>query len=181
MATFKDRIPARKELFTVFLASAFASNAWALYNITQEVPAWILRLSLGEMVGVMAHSLLFALLDALPIFVALTLAAIVLPASWLRDRFVAIGSSVAFITAVWMIIFHTNNLLTQRDVIKIAVWAASYALITAVVYIWILRSDKANRAVVNGVERLGLLAGLYLVLDLVGIGVVLIRTLMGSL
>lgn len=181
MATFKQSIPARKELITVFLATAFASNAWALYNITQEVPAWILRLSLGEMIGVIAHSLMFALFDALPIFIALTVAAVILPGQWLRDRFVAIGSSVAFISAVWMIIFHVNNLLGRRDVVLLALWAGSYALVTAVFYVWILRSDSANRAVVSGVERLGLLAGLYLILDIVGIGVVLIRTLTGSM
>lgn len=179
MDTFKKRFPERQQLIYVFLASAFASNVWALYNITQEIPAWILRLSLGEMMGVMAHNLYLALLDSLPIFILLTIASVILPAAWLKKRFVSIGSAVAVLTAVWLIVLHKTNLIGTRDTTGLALWVGSYVVVTAVVYFVIQRNEKANKGVANFVERLALLAGIYIFIDVISIIIVIVRNIGG--
>lgn len=179
MDTFKQRIPPRKQLIALFLVCAFISNLWALYIITQEVPAWILRLSMGELVGVAAHTLLFALLDALFVFTGLVLLAILLPARWFRQRLVSIGAAVATLTAVLLIVVHTRGLLGFGNPTLLAISVGLYLLLLAGAYIAIQRSDKVSQAIVNVVNRLSLLAVIYLVLDGLGILIILVRTIGG--
>ena len=179
MDTFRTRFPERKQLVYVFLAFAFASNVWALYDITQEIPAFILRMSLGELLGVISHSLVFSLIDSLFVFFILVLLSVILPASWLRNRFMAIGSAIAILTAVWMMFFHLNNLIGTRNIAGITIWAVSYLIVLAVVYFFIQRSDKLNQGIANFIERLALLAGIYIVLDILGIIVIIVRNIGG--
>lgn len=163
----------------MFLAFAFASNAWALYDITQELPAWIKRLSIAEMVGVMAHSLAFALLDSLTVFIGLTLLAILLPESWLRKRYVAIGTAVAIITGIWMIYFHLNGLISARNIGGLGLWILSYVVVLGLAYFFIQRNDRVSRAFSSFAERLALLAGIYIMLDIFGVIVILVRNVVG--
>ncbi len=179
MDTFKNRLPERQQLIYVFLAFAFASNAWALYDITQEFPAWILRLSIGELLGVVSHSLVFAFLDAVFIFLILVILSAILPASWLRNRFVSIGTAIAFITGVWFIFLHLNNLISQRNVTMIAIWAISYLAVLIATYVFIQRSEKVHKGIAGFIERLALLAGIYLVLDILGFIVIIVRNIGG--
>lgn len=181
MATFRNRFPNRHQLISVFLASAFASNAWALYNITQEIPAWILRLSMSEMLGVIAHNLYLALLDALPIFLVLTLLSAILPAAWLKNRFTAIGTALAMVTAVWFIFLHVNGFIGTRNTTALLLWGVSYLVATFLIYFYILRSDKANQALTTFAERLALLAGIYIVVDILSVIVVLVRSIWGTI
>jgi len=59
------RFPTKQELFYTLLACVFPIHVWSLINVMREIPAWILRLSIAEMVGVIAHAQLFALIDTI--------------------------------------------------------------------------------------------------------------------
>ncbi|MEM7331068.1 MAG: hypothetical protein AAF490_03175 [Chloroflexota bacterium] len=179
MDIFKKRLPERQQLIYVFLAFAFVSNAWALYDISQEFSAFVLRLSLGELLGVYSHSLMFALVDAMFAFMLFLIASFILPTAWVRERFVSIGTSIAFITGVWMIIFHLNNLASRRNVTSIGLWLGSYILVLIAVYIFIHRNEKFHQGIANFIERLALLAGIYIFLDIVGFLVIIIRNIGG--
>lgn len=181
MGIFKKRLPAKRQLVYLFLLCAFLSNAWALYNATQEFPAWLLRLSLGEIVAVVSYTMVYALLDALLMFVGLVLASMILPGRWLRDHFLAAGSVVALVTAVWLIIFNFYPaIFEERSVTLLGLWGGSYLIVLALLYLWVLRSDKARAAVARFVERLALLSGVYLVITAISIIVILVRNIWGA-
>jgi len=158
------------------MAAIFPVHVWSLINVTREVPAWILRLSISEMVGVMAYAQLYALLDTLLIFVPLLLLAVLLPATLFRNKFVATGTAVIFISSAWFIFLHLNGqIIEQRQIAVLAIWGVSYLLILAAAFIFIRKNQKLETAIVSFVQRLSVLSVLYLIIDLLSLVVIVVR------
>ncbi|MCP5101516.1 MAG: hypothetical protein GY943_38715 [Chloroflexi bacterium] len=142
----------------------------------REIPAWILRLSISEMVGVIAYSQLLAFLDTLLIFIPILLLAAILPAAWLRDKFVAMGTAVAFISSAWFVVLHLNNqIIEQRQVAVLVAWAVSYVVVLGVIYVLVRRNAKVESGIINFMQRLSVLSILYLFIDVVSVVIVVVR------
>ncbi|MCA9921101.1 MAG: hypothetical protein KC419_12270 [Anaerolineales bacterium] len=178
MAIFKNRFPTKQELYYFLLACVFPIHVWSLINVMREIPAWVLRLSIAEMLGVIAYAQLFALLDTLVVFLPLVLVSAVLPASLLRKRFVAVGTAVVFITSGWLIYLHLNNwVFEQRDTAVFAIWGVTYLVAMIGVYLLIQRSEKVAAGISNFVQRLSVLSILYLIVDIISLIIVVVRIL----
>ncbi|MCP4356837.1 MAG: hypothetical protein GY796_02320 [Chloroflexi bacterium] len=190
MATFSDSqistaAPQKKflgvatqDLWLLFVAVVFPVHVWAIINILREIPSMLLRMSLWEIVAVISYALLFALLDSIVLFVGVTLLGLILPGRFFKDRFVAVGSMLALVTAVWLIIFNLNPAwFDQRQSVPLALWAISYVVVVAAAYIAIWRKPGVEAKVVNFVNRLTVLSSIYLFLDLISIIIVIIRNI----
>jgi hypothetical protein len=176
LATFNNRFPKKQEIFTVLLACIFPVHIWSLINVMREIPAWILRLSISEMVGVIAYSQLYAFLDTLLIFIPILLLSVVLPAGLFRIKFVALGTAVAFITSAWFIFLHLNNqVIEMRQTAVMAAWAISYLVVLVGFYLLVHRNAKVETAIIRFVQRLSVLSLLYLMIDVVSVVVVVVR------
>ncbi len=131
----------------------------------------------AELLGSFSYVMgVFALPDAIVLFLGVLLLAFILPYRFFREKFAALGSAVALITAVWLVIFHSfPKWLEMRQMVPLALWAASYLLVMGVAYFQILRNPKAEALVDSFMQRAVSLAGLYLFIDFLSLINVLIR------
>ena len=158
-------------LWIVFAAAVFPTHLWSIIDFLREYPAWIKRMNTSELLGSFSYMMgVFALPDALLLFVGIVLLALILPFRFFREKFAAMGSALALITAVWLIIFHSfPNWLEMRQLVPLVLWAVSYVVVIGASYFMILRQPKAEALVDNFMQRAVSLAALYLFIDFIGI------------
>ncbi len=170
------RFPKKQEIYYLLMATVFPIHVWSLINVTREVPAWILRLSISDMVGVIAYAQFYALIDTLVIFIPLLLLAVLLPTTLFRNKFVAKGTAVIFISSAWFIFLHLNGqIIEQRQIAVLGIWGVSYLLVLAAAILIIQKNQKLEMAIVSFVQRLSVLSVLYLIIDLLSLIVIVVR------
>ena len=168
----------RATLWIVFAAAVFPTHLWALIDFLREYPAWIKRMDISELLGAFSYVMGFALLDAILLFLGVLVLALILPYRFFREKFAALGSALALITAVWFIIFHSfPQWLEMRQMVPLGLWAASYLLVLSIAYIQILRNPKVEAVVDNFMQRAVTLSALYLFIDFLSLINILIRNI----
>ena len=131
----------------------------------------------SELLGSFSYVMgVFALPDAIVLFLGIILLALILPYRFFREKFATFGSAFALITAVWLIIFHSFPAwLAMRQLLPLGLWVISYLLVLGVAYFQISRNPKAEALIDSFMERAASLAMLYLFIDFLSIINVAIR------
>lgn len=176
MAIFRDRLPSGPQLLTAFVVCVFITHIWSIYNVLQEVPAWILYMNIWELLGGIAYTQLFALVDSLLLLAGVVALGFILPRRWFLDRFVAQGSLAALVVSAWAVLAHTqggagnmwsvNGLLLGFAAILVAIAVGSFL---------IQRFKKLETALSGVAERLVVLSFIYLALDALSIVIIVLR------
>ena len=170
MAIFKGRFTLQG-LNQLFVFCAFPIHVWALINMFQDVPSWVLYLRSWEVIGMVAYTLSFALIETLIVFVVVLLIGLIVPKRWLVDKYIPLASlwlvEVAFMAILFQhaIIYY----LPKRNLV------IGYALILAVSAILILRFPKVGIIFRWVAEKLVVLSVLYIFFDVLGLLVVILR------
>ena len=166
-------------LWIVFAASVFPTHLWAIIDFLREYPAFIKRMNTSELLGSFSYVMgVFALPDAIVLFLGIVVLALILPYRFFRVKFATLGSALALITSVWLIIFHSfPKWLEMRQLLPLGLWAVTYLLMMGISYFQILRNPKAEAAVDNFMQRAVSLAALYLIIDFLSIINVVFRIL----
>lgn len=176
MAIFKKRLPSSQEAIYGFAAFAFPIHVWLIINVMREIPAWILRLNIWDLVGVVAYSQVLALLETTLVFLATVLLVGILPTAWFRRRFIASSGALAFIVAIWFVFLHYNGqIIEQRLPVPLLIWGVSLIFVLMGSLIVIHRFRRVEAAIENLVKRLAVLSFIYLFLDFVSLILVIIR------
>jgi hypothetical protein len=180
LATFKSKVPPRRELVLVFTAAVVTVNIWSIMGILREVPAWIVRMSAVDMVGVIGYLQGLALFESMLVFLAVVALALALPRGWLADKFGGLGSSIIILSSLGAVFLH---LMGGRLRSIGFVWLILAALVVILliggwtVMVW--RSVRLRRTIEQIVERAAVLAAVYLVLNGFGVLIILARNLVG--
>ncbi len=177
MATFRSRLALNRDIVLVFAAIVFPVYSWSVLQILRLFPSWILRLSLWELVGIIAYTQAYALLESLLILIALVLLSAVLPARFFRKNFVAQGSLLVFLTAGWVIATHHNNQFFPREIRVFLLWSAIYLVSVGVSFILIRRYERLDQIVNSLVERLTVFLYVYLPISLAAVIIVILRNI----
>lgn len=161
----------------VFLMSILASHAWTLIGLFNEMPALALRLSFLELIGVTAYYLLFAFFEALVVWMIINLLSAVLPAGILRGEFLSKGSLLLFMTYLWIIpLFYNYRMLLYWPWGR-SLWIVLYLLLLALIQLAFKLILDLPFKLRPAIERLAVLASIYLMFDLLALIVVSIRNL----
>lgn len=179
MATFRNRLPPRRDLLPVWATILFPVFSWSLIWFFQKMPGWQPFLNIGAILSILAYALGFALLESLIVLGVVVALAAILPARALRTRFAALGSTLVLASTFWTIIFQLifEPVILYWTGIEFIVWfgLALVSILLAVVLVH--RSRRAQRIVTSLADRLTVFVYLYVPLGLVGLVVVLIRNL----
>jgi len=170
LATFKERFPARKDWLPIFGVCAFVVHGWAIFSLLREIPSLLLRLGMGDILAAIAYTLTFALAESL-LFFALVFALVgLLPHRWFRNHTIWMGTVVA-------VLLQYASLLSVMSA-ELPVFMAWLLGLGALLLIFfrLLRGDKM-RLWLDLVERVSVLAALYLVVDGLSLVVVVLRNL----
>jgi hypothetical protein len=177
--SISKRLPDRQEMVLVFIGCVFIIHVWAIVNLFYTVPAWLLRMNMGQLVGSSAYVLSFALMESILVWGFLLLLTLMLPNALLRKQFVAQSIGLVLVSAFFSIVLHFNYafLVTRRIFIPILV--ACFIALALVVLYWTGRSERFDRAIRATLERLSVLSGIYLFFDAIAVLIVLARNIIG--
>ena len=187
------RIPfSKQELLKLFLVCALPINFWALIvwfrsfgSVAEELGQW-------DAIGVGAYILLFALVEILVVFIVLVLLSLLIPKKWRQEKTIAQVSALYLMVPIGLILDQTrdlitfpregfiwqavnslNNILSSSQVILLVIGSAvAIGLVVA-----IHRFERVHSLVSAGIDKLVVLSGIYLVLNLAAIIIVIIRNI----
>jgi hypothetical protein len=141
----------------------------------------MIYLSSWTITGVSAYMLAFALIESAVIFLALVLVGAILPAQLFRNKIVALGSVIVFITSGWAIAAHYNNeVIRSSDFQELSRWLLLYLASILVPYLLIQRFKRLEVFVSAFADRLTVLLLFYVPFGVLGMIIVLIRNVSGG-
>jgi hypothetical protein len=166
------------DLLLSFGAIAFPVHVWAIINILAIFPAWLLRLSIWELAGAISYPLVVALLESSILWIGLVVLSYLLPKNWLANKFVALSSVLVWLLAAWAV-------LVQFIYERILQWGPKQMLPGLIfvvfsfglVYWLVQRHGRLEGWIKNLTQGLAILAYLYMIFDLLGLVVVILRNL----
>ena len=182
----------RQGLWSLFLMCALPLHAWALLLAFRDLSWLTERTNAWDAVGVLCYGLLFALIESVLLFLVMAALGLIIPRHWDPERRTALLGALVLVLCLWAMLgqlfFLTNAHMPER-VVRFLVRSGHplrimYPVIVGLVGgsfllpAWaVLRSAKGLRFVGGLIERLALLATLYLVFDVAALVIVVIRNL----
>jgi hypothetical protein len=167
-----------QDIRLVFAACVFPIHAWSIFTVINEVPAWILRLDVFDLLGMLAYTQAFALIESLLVTAALLLVGFVLPRQLLSDRMVSQGSLLILVGTVWTIAIHAfDSVIRQWGAVQFLPWLVAGLVSLVLPYFLTKHLPKLNGLMRSLVQRLSVLSFVYAVLGAAGLVVILLRNL----
>jgi len=192
MVNFITSRYSRQGLWSLFLISAFPLHLWTLILAFRDI-SWVTeRTNAWDAIGVVSYGMLFALIESVVIFLIFALLGLITPGQWESNRRITFLAFLILITSVWAMIsqllFLWNvslparaiEFLRQSDHPVRIVYAIILMVVTPTVLLpaySFLRTKRAVTIMQNLMERLSLLSMFYLVFDLLGVIIIIVRNL----
>jgi hypothetical protein len=131
-----------------------------------------------DVIGVIAYLQAFALVESIIVFIPLLLLSMVLPLTWFRDKFVALGTGIVYLSAAWFIFALLHDQALRWWGFRLLLpWFGAYAASLLVLSVLIHRSSRLEALINSFVHRLTVLASTYLLIAFAAVVIVLIRNL----
>jgi hypothetical protein len=187
-----------KDFFKLLLVISFPIHIWSFFQIFNNFE-WIAnRTNLNDAIGYFAYALMFALFDSLIISILVILIYLPLKSSRGQNKAHGIFTSVYFISTAWLIFYRvkiaqtrdgefiwhfiqeigdTYSLRLRYEYGLLFFYAAMIALTLILPVFLINKYHKAEKIVQTLIERVELLAYIYIFLDVVGILTVIFRNI----
>ncbi len=183
------------DLLILFLVCAFLQHAWALFLSFRDFD-WITeRTNQWDAVGNIAYASLIALADTIFLFLIILVMSLLVHKIFSVKTRLAIMSVIVLITSLWFIFeqgfyliggnmpqpildFLVNSSHPYRIFIGVILILVISSFILPIFFI--LRSEKFTNGTISFLERISLLSGLYLFIDVIGIGIIIYRNVKGS-
>jgi hypothetical protein len=180
---FKDRFASTQDLLLVFSTCAVPIYVWSILNMLHKVPAWLMQFDVWDLIGVIAYTQVFTLIETMAVFLALVLLGTILPAWLLRDRFAAQASIVVLLSAALVILAHLNNMILPylggRRELTFPLYMASIGIFyvgsIGAFNVLIRRHKKLENLIRSLANRLIAISSIYVTLSLLSVVVVILR------
>ena len=115
----QSKFPSKGESWLVFSACIFPVHFWMTFVLLYNLNSILLKADLWQAIAIFAYSYSLALLESILLFTCILLLAVILPQKALRDRFVYLGTSLAFIISAIALITNTPKLMNQKWLIML--------------------------------------------------------------
>jgi hypothetical protein len=161
-------------VFLLFLAILFPINFWALLFFLQELPAYLLRLSLWDIIGILSYGLTLALIDSLIILGITLLIGFFIPRRIVRGHEISSATSVAYSIIVWVIPIHFRNFFIEKLPVLQSGWViwlwTGLVILLCTIFIYIfLNNEVLEDRLTAFLERLSVLSTVYLIMNGLGL------------
>jgi hypothetical protein len=148
------------------------------------------RTNSWDAVGIVSYGLFFTFFESLIVFFSAVLLGFLISNNWREEQRISLIGSLVIILALWSIFNQTYFLRamtpsegfvnfyisTGRPLIALYLTALIAVGITVTIPTYaILATDKAEKLILNGFERLSTLMILYLFFDIIALIIILIR------
>jgi len=192
MTVAKQNIYTRQGLWSLFLMCAFPLHLWALLLAFQDV-GWVTeRTNAWDAVGVIAYALLFALVETVLMSMVFTAIGLLVPRYWSPNKRIGFLILLVLLLSLWgmisqlLFLWHINlpesviHFLVQSGHPVRYSYAGALVIITPTIALpvyFFMKSDGMLTRIENLANQLSILTSFYLVLDVVGILIIIIRNL----
>lgn len=179
-------------MWLLFSVCATPIHVWALILFFRDF-SWISeRTDSWDAIGVGSYGLLVALVESFLVFVLAYGASYILPKSWPEKQRIILIGVLTFLVAAWAIVGQLyflfevrfpNNLIRSIAQNSHPLWILYSGVLglvglTALVpVIFIMKSNRLQNCILEFFERLTTLAALYLLMDLSGFIIVIVRNI----
>jgi hypothetical protein len=178
LVTFRERLPSLSDAGDLFAVCAFPVYIWSIIAMLRELPAWILRLPLWDVVGLVAYTQAFALVESLLFFAGVVGLSLVLPAVWLRQRLPLQGLLLVVVaTAVTATFHYAEHTLRSFGLVGLGLLALMPLLLFAAGSYLIRRYGWLEKGALAFVRRVSVLSYLYVSVSFVGLLIVIVRNI----
>ena len=148
------------------------------------------RTNLWDAIGVASYGMLFAFIESIVVFLVVLLVGLAIPKQWHSDRRIAFLALLILITSAWamvsQLLFLWNvslpapaiQFLRNSDHPLRILYGGSLAIVTSTVLLLVFLFIKSKNSVAfmqNIMERVSLLTMFYLLFDVLGLIIVVIR------
>jgi hypothetical protein len=179
----------KQELWTLFLMCSLPLHLWTLILAFRDLSWLIERSNLWDAIGVASYGLFFAFVESVLVFLVAIILGFLIPNRWHQQRVALLGILV-LITALWSMASQLHamlemsypiwflNFLAQQEHPMWVLYGIGMLLVTPTILLptyLILKSNKALQSVQGLIERFSLLAILYLLFDIIGLIIIIIR------
>jgi hypothetical protein len=170
--TSKDKIALA---FTTCVALV---NMWAVFNLLETIPSWVLQLNAWEIIGGISYTLTFALIESVFLFVLVMIVNFIVPKQFFAEKFILNSTILALLIFIWAILVQKNyDSIISLDG-KTILFLLSTILLSIVIVIVIANHIRNLEVIISAiVNRVAILAVIYLILDILGILIVITRNL----
>ena len=188
MAIFKRY--SKSGLWLLFLTTAFPIHLWTIILVLRDF-SWVSeRTNAWDAVGVAAYGMVFAFVESVIVFAVIVLLGFLLPLQWEENKRLSFLSLLIFIVALWAILgqlYFLLGLSLPTSLIQLLassshplrlLYGGLFLLVLLSVFVPVylfLRSDKVYHSIHNLIERLAVLSSMYLVFDVIGLIIIVIR------
>lgn len=182
----------RQGLWSLFLMCALPLHVWTMILAFRDL-SWVAdRTNAWDAVGVFSYGLVFAFVESVVVFLAAALLGFLVSGHWGPQWRISFLAVLVLILSLWAIaeqlyfllnmkppallvdfLVHTDHPFRALQAGVIMLVSATFLIPTVL----LLRSSKVPRFVEGLIDRLSLLTMFYLVFDLAGLVIVLIRNL----
>lgn len=182
----------KQGLWSLFLICAFPLHVWTIVLAFRDF-SWVTeRTNSWDAIGVVSYGLIFAFVESILVFSVAVLMGYFVSKNWGEDRRITLVGMLVFVTSLWAMVsylfFMLNWSVPGETILFMAglghplrfIYAVSLALVGPTIAIpayFVLRSDKFLKSMRGFLERLSLLTMFYLVFDLVGLVIVIVRNI----
>jgi hypothetical protein len=182
----------RQGLWSLFLMCVFPLHAWALILAFRDV-SWVTeRTNSWDAVGVVSYGMMFTLIETVLLFGIFVLLGYLVRPPWNPEQRVTLLSLLVLLLSLWAILeqlFFLVGVTIPGWFVRLALIGGHplrnlYALaivlvaVTIAVPVWLLLRTRRMYAGMRAVmDRLSILSVFYLLLDVVGVVIVIVRNL----
>lgn len=192
MKNFVARNYSRQELWSLFLTCAFPLHMWALIMAFRDISWLSERTNTWDAIGVISYGMLIAFVESVFVFFVAALVGFITPANWSSERRTTFLSLLILLLSLWamvsqlLFLWNMNlpdaavQFLRNSDHPLRILYAGSLAVVGLSIVLPVysfIRSERAIPFIKELMDRLSTLTAFYLVLDLLGVVVIVLRNL----
>jgi hypothetical protein len=187
MSALKKRLPSKAEIIPVYATILFPIYSWTIYRLLWNLPSWQKDIfSIREMLVLCAYGLAFALVESLSVLGFILLLSVILPAKYLKDKFVAQGSAALWVFFILTIaaqygiasVVFLNWSIKQFVIASAFILILSLLLLTIGPYFLIHHSKKMEVFFTSLADRMMIFLFLYLPLGIMSLMLVILRNIL---
>jgi hypothetical protein len=136
------------------------------------------KLNIFEVASVSAYAVAFSLFESLLLCLFFLIIGGILPERFFRKKFVAHVMMIMLVSSIWAVIAQFNySEVYGWTFAELLPWLVVYLFSILIVYYFVQRFDRLASVVYRVVQRISVLATLYIFVGVIGMVVVIIRNI----
>ncbi|MFZ5818810.1 MAG: hypothetical protein ACOYYJ_02825 [Chloroflexota bacterium] len=175
MDIFRQRLPARQDMFAVLGAAAFVVFSWSIRGFLFVFPSRVMYFRAWELFSIFMYMMAVALVESLMVAGGLIALGMALPPKWLREGFSYKGFLTILVATAAAIFFQRSlgNDLPPKEALLL--WMAAPVILLLGLLALPRFFPRLGLFLTSLAERFTVFAYLYLPLGFLGLLVVLLR------